>query len=204
VRINDRGPFLAGRLIDLSHRAADILGFVNKGSANVEVRYVSRAPLNGDDTRFLMASVNRPTQFERELGIRVATASSTDTGGDSIASLITGTLSYASAQQVDVTAAVAAAEALATGSPALMDWHDSVDQEARQISLQLVVFTDRDRAYEVALAFALLGAVDQAEFTLPGGRQAIVLTLTYLKPGVGRADIAALVRALALTDVIPR
>lgn len=39
VRINDRGPFVAGRVIDLSHKAASRLGMINTGVANVEVKY---------------------------------------------------------------------------------------------------------------------------------------------------------------------
>jgi len=39
VRINDRGPFVAGRIIDLSHKAASKLGMINTGVANVEVKY---------------------------------------------------------------------------------------------------------------------------------------------------------------------
>ena len=37
VRINDRGPFARGRLIDLSHAAAEELGVVDKGVARVRV-----------------------------------------------------------------------------------------------------------------------------------------------------------------------
>ena len=37
VRINDRGPFLHGRIIDLSYAAALKLGYIDKGSAEVEV-----------------------------------------------------------------------------------------------------------------------------------------------------------------------
>ena len=37
VRINDRGPFHSGRIIDLSYAAAARLGYVNAGSAPVEV-----------------------------------------------------------------------------------------------------------------------------------------------------------------------
>lgn len=37
VRVNDRGPFLHNRIIDLSFAAAARLGYVNKGSANVDV-----------------------------------------------------------------------------------------------------------------------------------------------------------------------
>ena len=40
VRINDRGPFLADRIIDLSYAAAYKLGYVNAGSAKVEVEAI--------------------------------------------------------------------------------------------------------------------------------------------------------------------
>ncbi|HWV69049.1 septal ring lytic transglycosylase RlpA family protein [Chitinophaga sp.] len=39
VRINDRGPFVPGRIIDLSHKAASRIGMLNTGVANVEVKY---------------------------------------------------------------------------------------------------------------------------------------------------------------------
>lgn len=37
VRINDRGPFVSGRIIDLSNKAAHVIGMVKKGTANVKV-----------------------------------------------------------------------------------------------------------------------------------------------------------------------
>jgi rare lipoprotein A len=40
VRINDRGPFHAERLIDLSYAAAHRLGYVTAGSAKVEVEAI--------------------------------------------------------------------------------------------------------------------------------------------------------------------
>ena len=40
VRINDRGPFVAGRIIDLSKSAAEELGFVNDGLADVKIEVV--------------------------------------------------------------------------------------------------------------------------------------------------------------------
>ncbi len=45
VRVNDRGPFAHGRLIDLSRAAAEELGYRDKGLANVKVRYLSKANL---------------------------------------------------------------------------------------------------------------------------------------------------------------
>ncbi len=40
VRVNDRGPFLRGRIIDLSYVAAHRLGYINAGSAHVEVESI--------------------------------------------------------------------------------------------------------------------------------------------------------------------
>ena len=40
VRINDRGPFIKGRIIDLSYRAAQELGMVKKGLAKVGLKIV--------------------------------------------------------------------------------------------------------------------------------------------------------------------
>jgi len=38
VRVNDRGPYVPGRTIDLSHRAAEALGMVDEGLARVRIR----------------------------------------------------------------------------------------------------------------------------------------------------------------------
>jgi rare lipoprotein A len=43
VRLNDRGPFSPGRIIDLSRAAAEQLGFRAKGTASVRVRYLGPA-----------------------------------------------------------------------------------------------------------------------------------------------------------------
>ncbi|GER08180.1 hypothetical protein GCM10007972_04650 [Iodidimonas muriae] len=40
VRINDRGPFARGRILDLSRRAAQLLGFEKQGTAKVRVQLV--------------------------------------------------------------------------------------------------------------------------------------------------------------------
>jgi rare lipoprotein A len=47
VRVNDRGPFSKGRIIDVSERAADLLGFRLQGTARVRVTYMGRALLPG-------------------------------------------------------------------------------------------------------------------------------------------------------------
>jgi len=40
VRINDRGPFVAGRAVDVSYSAAETLGMVNRGTAKVKLDVV--------------------------------------------------------------------------------------------------------------------------------------------------------------------
>lgn len=49
VRVNDRGPFKNGAIIDLSQEAARQLGFEQQGQARVRVRYVGPAPLGAPD-----------------------------------------------------------------------------------------------------------------------------------------------------------
>ncbi len=60
VRVNDRGPFVGGRVIDLSHEAARQLGYDRKGLANVRVKYVGPATLGGPDAGLRYASNAAP------------------------------------------------------------------------------------------------------------------------------------------------
>lgn len=67
VRINDRGPFKRGRVIDVSKKAATLLGFINAGTAKVRVevldkesRQMAEAAKRGMDTsRMSLAELNR-------------------------------------------------------------------------------------------------------------------------------------------------
>ncbi len=44
VRVNDRGPFVKGRLIDLSYAAARQLGYIDRGTARVRVQTLDQRP----------------------------------------------------------------------------------------------------------------------------------------------------------------
>jgi rare lipoprotein A len=61
VRVNDRGPFVGGRVIDLSHAAAQELGYDRAGTAHVRVRYVGPAPLGGPEMQVRYAKASPPT-----------------------------------------------------------------------------------------------------------------------------------------------
>jgi rare lipoprotein A len=56
VRVNDRGPFHPGRVIDLSYAAAAKLGYVGKGTARVEVRALTP----GDEKHDYASAKNNP------------------------------------------------------------------------------------------------------------------------------------------------
>jgi rare lipoprotein A len=57
VRVNDRGPYHGGRVMDVSSRAADVLGFKGAGTAKIRVEYAGRAPMEGSDDNMLLASL---------------------------------------------------------------------------------------------------------------------------------------------------
>lgn len=75
VRINDRGPYLHGRVIDMSKKAASLLGFINKGTARVRVevlpnesRQVADAAKKGINTsRLTLADLDKmKTDVEKQ------------------------------------------------------------------------------------------------------------------------------------------
>jgi rare lipoprotein A len=118
---------------------------------------------------------------------------------------IVGLFSYAEGQPVDtgmdLDSAFAAVNAMATRSPELDGWVDAVDEESRDIRLELGDFTDPAELDRVVVAFAAIAAVDEAEVALPEG-PATRLTLSKLKPGVARADVLSLARELGLTGLV--
>jgi rare lipoprotein A len=64
VRVNDRGPYAHDRLIDVSVKTAELLGFYGHGIANVKVEYVGQAPLTGSDDRKLVATLREGAPAE--------------------------------------------------------------------------------------------------------------------------------------------
>ncbi|ARQ01702.1 septal ring lytic transglycosylase RlpA family protein [Pseudorhodoplanes sinuspersici] len=59
VRVNDRGPFHGNRVLDVSHKSAQLLGFKGAGVARVKVEYIGRAALEGSDDSRLMATLRQ-------------------------------------------------------------------------------------------------------------------------------------------------
>ena len=62
VRVNDRGPYHGGRVLDVSQKTADALAFRHLGTARVRVDYVGNASLSGSDDNRLLASLRTDGQ----------------------------------------------------------------------------------------------------------------------------------------------
>jgi rare lipoprotein A len=69
VRVNDRGPYVGSRVIDVSVRTAKLLGFYDDGVTKVKVEYVGRAPLAGSDDRKLMATLRGVPGTDRQVQV---------------------------------------------------------------------------------------------------------------------------------------
>jgi rare lipoprotein A len=203
VRVNDRGPYMPGRIMDLSYRAASMLGYVNNGHTQIKAEYVGPAPLEGDDTRMLMASYSGPADFGGG-NTQFAQADNTNSLADIAGNFFGSLFSYADTTPEEQDAAIgsahAAVNAMATRAPDLNDWVQSVDADAREIDLALGIFADQGNAIALAERFAVLGAVAETPVTVRG-RPATQLSLTYLKPGVSRIDVLDLARELGLNDL---
>jgi rare lipoprotein A len=74
VRVNDRGPYVGNRVIDVSVKAAQLLGFHQNGVAKVRVEYVGRAPLEGSDDRQLIATLREDGPAPAPSAVRIAAA----------------------------------------------------------------------------------------------------------------------------------
>ncbi|MDX8403475.1 MAG: septal ring lytic transglycosylase RlpA family protein [Mariprofundaceae bacterium] len=60
VRVNDRGPFVKNRVIDLSYAAAKTLGYDNVGTAPVRVEVLGNKTVSSNSRNILHASTQRP------------------------------------------------------------------------------------------------------------------------------------------------
>lgn len=97
LRVNDRGPFARGRIIDVSQKGAELLGFKNKGTAKVRVetlpaesRRIAEHAKAGMDTRGYEVALNnnpRPANPNQPVTLypdRVALSVQTDAAADTM------------------------------------------------------------------------------------------------------------------------
>ena len=144
VRVNDRGPFVDDRLIDLSHAAARELGFENQGLARVKIRYVGPADL--------YAKAESPGSQERGRG-KAAKPAPTPVP-------VTTVAAAAPSQPRNQPEAPSPASAAPAG--------EDDDHMARLIGEALSAPPAKPSEYWIAVgAFASLNALEAARFSLP-------------------------------------
>lgn len=62
VRVNDRGPYHGGRVMDVSQKTAEALAFRHLGTARIKLEYLGQASLAGSDDRLLLATLRTDGQ----------------------------------------------------------------------------------------------------------------------------------------------
>ncbi|MEJ1159185.1 septal ring lytic transglycosylase RlpA family protein [Prosthecomicrobium sp. N25] len=156
VRVNDRGPYAGNREIDVSERAADLLGFKGRGITRVRVQYAGRAPLEGSDDTMLASTLTEGAD-------PVAVTAMNGSFGRSL----TGTLAatFRPAPEPVRTAAVRPQAAWPTARPARPARADDDDPETGDIG-DMIAATER-QALPAAPPRARPGPVPQSELAPP-------------------------------------
>jgi rare lipoprotein A len=83
VKVNDRGPFIDGRIIDLSQRAAQEIGMIEAGTARVQVRALG-APAAGPAASPQTVAQNEPPAPQRSRGFSLISDAQADTLGPDV------------------------------------------------------------------------------------------------------------------------
>jgi rare lipoprotein A len=148
VRVNDRGPFVDNRIIDLSRAAAQELGYDRKGLARVRVKYIGPAPLAGPAAGVRYAEARpapiAPTMAASSMPIAVAPAES----------IQVATLAPPPATK---TASLPPLTGWALGPPAPSVLVSPVVQSAQAYRIQAGSFSDQGNAQRAAAQLATTG-----------------------------------------------
>jgi len=120
ARLNDRGPFVDGRIIDLSRGSAEALGMLNQGVGEVRVRYLGPAPRSGGGTSLQYAE-RRPERAPTPALTPTPTPTPVRASGP-VDYLPGGPVSGAAATQAAYVPPVAVYSAPAVASTAVGQW----------------------------------------------------------------------------------
>ena len=106
LRVNDRGPFVGDRLLDVSRAAAETLGFQGRGLAHVRVRYVGPAPPLAPYV-YARAEPQRRLDYAQAASAAPATSTGSDQepGAQALAQPSQPVVAVASSPEPDVAAA---------------------------------------------------------------------------------------------------
>ncbi|WP_028916755.1 septal ring lytic transglycosylase RlpA family protein [Pseudoxanthomonas sp. J35] len=187
VRVNDRGPFHDGRVIDLSYAAAVKLGIVARGTGRVEVRALEP----GDEGNPVAASPAASGPAAGARGAAVTSPATPATGLDQLVQALPSTTGSFAQAPVSVTP-VAKVE-VATPAPATAAAAAPAAPVSSGQVLQVASFSSLDnarRALERLLAAGIAGA--RLDDVVAGGRQ-----MWRLRVAAGSDDAAELAGRIA-------
>ena len=83
VKVNDRGPFHPGRIIDLSYAAAHKLGIAGTGTAPVEIRAINTSALNLKTDKVILPP-SESDRYDGQIHVQVA-AMATEMAAEEVA-----------------------------------------------------------------------------------------------------------------------
>jgi rare lipoprotein A len=150
VRINDRGPFVNSRIIDLSKRSADALDYKHKGMSKVRVQYIGPAPLNDKGSH--LAMMNKKLGRGASFDTLVAAAD----GPARDEALI----QVASAEEPDVQADTGVQQA---------NYEPAADRDTGSYIVQVASFDSLDEAEQARSVLAQIGPVQVYEVDVASG-----------------------------------
>ena len=192
VRVNDRGPFHEGRVIDLSYAAAVKLGIVARGTGRVEVRALAPGEAGSSArTTGTTATTKRagdPSPGATTAPATASTAALPATGLDNLVQALPSTTGSFGQAQVSVVP-VPAATRVAGGAPVPVAG-GSADSAA---VLQVASFSSLENARRALDRLAAAGiAGGRLDDVVAGGR-----TLWRLRVAAGGADLMELAGRIA-------
>jgi rare lipoprotein A (peptidoglycan hydrolase) len=128
VRVNDRGPYSSNRIIDVSTKAAYLLGFRNRGTAWVRVEYVGRAPMVGSDDRILAATLRQDEPAPLPGDVKLAAMPIAPAAATASTLSSNRSIRFASASDDDVLPEPAVARSMSYADPPPPRGMDGTDQ----------------------------------------------------------------------------
>jgi rare lipoprotein A len=124
VRVNDRGPFHAGRIIDLSYAAAVKLGYRDQGTARVEVKGLAGPYDDASERDGVLAVAPSATSVPAKA----------DTAMDKLVDALPIASAQASERAPSTTAATNTPPAIAASQPSNRDYRFDMRQDGRTMT----------------------------------------------------------------------
>jgi rare lipoprotein A len=165
LKVNDRGPYARGRIIDVSRRGAQLLGFDGNGTARVRVQIMA------EESRQMAAQAQAGQPIALQPGeARPQAAPTTAVVAQPLAPL-PGVATVAARPAAPKPAPAAAQPALAAAAPIVPDGRvGQVPVHATQLYIQAGAFTNQSNATKLRARLSPLGSTTITPISVDGQR----------------------------------